>query len=71
MKGGNFLPYHYVNEHSVITNKIINLVGLGHFCDSFSRYNEQNLTEIPKNQERGEIFFDKSEFSLTKVNNCQ
>ncbi len=32
--GYNELGY---NEHSVIKNKIIYLVGLGHFYDSFSR----------------------------------
>ncbi len=31
--GYNELGY---NEHSVITNKMFYLVGLGHFCDSFS-----------------------------------
>ncbi len=37
--GYNELGY---NEHSVITNKKIYLVGLGHFSDTFFGYNEQN-----------------------------
>jgi hypothetical protein len=48
--GYNKLGY---NEHMVITNKNICLVGLGHFYDKISGYNEQilvifqiNLTKI-------------------------
>jgi hypothetical protein len=63
------LCYHelgYIKD-SVITNKIIYLIGSGHFMIIFPGYNEQNLTKIENKLVKLWENFDKNEFSKTII----